>query len=233
MILSDTKKAIYLNAGHFDDDPGATHSVYSEAIETKKIRDALVIRLNGAGFEVFPVPDNLNLSQSIDWTNERAKELEDGIALALHLNSFSDLEVRGTEAFYAASDTTKKISEKICQKVSVVLNTLNRHAKLDTESGPGRLGWVRETNCWASLLEVCFLTNKDDMTALHAQNGYDTVAVAITEALAEVFGIELKKEGVCELENEKIKDLTEERNMLRQFIVRFFEYLYSFFKRKI
>ncbi len=236
MILLNAKKVIYLNAGHFDDpgtphveDPGAKHLIFIELIETMKIRDALVPKLKVAGFKTFAVPDDLNLRHSIDWTNDRAKGLNDGLALDIHLNYLSDKTQRGTEAFYGTSDTTKQVGEKLCEKVSVSLNTLNRHSKPDIMSGPGELGWIRQTNCWASLLEVCFLTNVQDMAALHAEDGYNKVATAITEAIAEIFGIELKKDSFYEIE---IARLRKENNSLWQVIRQLIQYISSFFKRK-
>lgn len=239
MILPETKKIIYLNAGHFDDpgtqhieDPGAKHLIFIELTETMKIRDVLVPKLKIAGFKVFAVPDDLNLRHSIDWTNDRAKGLNDGLALDIHLNHLSDKMQRGTEAFYGTSDTTKQVGEKLCEKVSVSLNTLNRRAKPDTMSGPGELGWIRQTNCWASLLEVCFLTNVRDMAALHAEGGYNKVATAITEAIAEIFGVELKKDDSSEIEKETIAKLSKENYSLWQVINLLIEYISSFFKRK-
>jgi len=237
MILEKAKKIIYLNAGHFDDpstlhveDPGAKHLTFVELTETMKIRDALLPRLKAAGFEVFAVPDDLNLRRSIDWTNSKAKKLDDGLALDIHLNYISDKTQRGTEAFYGTSDTTKRIGEILCEKVSVSLNTKNRHSKPDTMSNPGRLGWIREINCWSVLIEICFLTNTEDMTALHAENGYDKVAIAITEALADVFGITLKKDNSCEAEKETITKLNEENVSLKKIINQIMEYLSSFLK---
>lgn len=238
MILIKAKKIIYLNAGHFDDpgtphieDPGAKHLIFVELTETMKIRDALVPKLELAGFTVLPVPDDLNLRHSIDWTNDRAKKLNDGLALDIHLNYLSDKTQRGTEAFYGTSDTTKQIGEKLCEKVSVSLNTLNRHSKPDTMSFPGELGWIRQTNCWASLLEVCFLTNAQDMTALHAEGGYNKVAIAITEAIAEIFGVKLKNDNSCRIEKEEIAKLNKENTSLLQIISQLIEYISSWFRK--
>ena len=97
-------------------------------------------------------------------------------------------------------------------------------------SNPGRLGWIREINCWSVLIEICFLTNTEDMTALHAENGYDKVAIAITEALADVFGITLKKDNSCEAEKETITKLNEENVSLKKIINQIMEYLSSFLK---
>lgn len=214
-ILKNTKKNIYINAGHYDkketiykDDPGAIFNEHIEGDENIKIRDLLIPKLNKAGFNVYIVPDELNLKESIAWVNNIAKELNDGLALSIHFNYLSDTSQRGTEAFYGTSETTKQICETLCVKVSKALNTKNRHAKKDTLSNVGELGWIRKTNCWSVLLEVCFLTNVEDMFALKNNNGYEKVTDSITEALCEVYGIITSDSDIITILTNQIKQLT-------------------------
>ncbi len=71
-VLNNTRKVIYLNAGHYNFDTGSVVKGIIERDEVKKIRDLTSKYLKEAGFEVVEVPDDLDLRRSIDFVNERA-----------------------------------------------------------------------------------------------------------------------------------------------------------------
>lgn len=197
MILKNTKKTIILNAGHWDDpdtphieDSGASWNHVKEAIEVMKIRDRVVYFLIKAGFEVLIVPDNLDLRKSIAWANEKAPNLNDALAIDIHLNFLSDNNARGSEAFFGVSETSKQIAAAISKGVSSEMNIPDRGAKPDTQTAVGELGWIRKTTMWASLIEVCFLTNAEDMAILQGEKGYDISAMGIVKGVCDVFGVE-------------------------------------------
>ena len=197
MILAQTKKHIILNAGHYDDpdtphidDPGATANRVREAVEVMKIRDHVVPLLRQAGFVVSSVPDELDLRESIAWANKKAPQLNDGLAIDIHLNYLSNASVRGTETFYGKTDTSRKIAQALAESTADALSIPNRGAKPDTKTAVGSLGWIRKTSMWASLIEVCFLTNADDMNTLHAPDGHQNAARGIVNGICEIFGVE-------------------------------------------
>lgn len=195
-ILKNTKKRIILNAGHWDDpdtphveDPGASANGVKEAIEVIKIRDRVIPLLQKAGFEVLVVPDHLNLRESIAWANTKAPSLNDGLAIDIHLNYLSDARARGSESFYGHSTTSNSIATALTVNTSKELGIPNRGAKPDTQTAIGELGWIRKTSMWASLIEVCFLTNTEDMEALHGPQGYDKAALGIVNGICEIYGV--------------------------------------------
>ena len=195
-ILPDTKRVVILNAGHWDtkdtphiDDPGASYNGVIEAMEVMKIRDRVIPILERHGITVHSVPDHINLPESITWANERAPQLNDGLAVDIHLNWLSNRTVRGSEAFYGVTDTSWQIAAAITKNVSKEMGIPDRGAKTDTQTAVGQLGWIRQSTMWATLIEVCFLTNQDDMDALHAPGGYDRAATGIAKGILEVFGV--------------------------------------------
>ncbi len=196
MILENTKKRIILNAGHWDDpdtphvdDPGASGPGIIEAIEVIKIRDRMIPLLQKAGFEVLAVPDHINLRESIAWANGKAPNLNDGLAVDIHMNYLSNKSVRGSEAFYGRSKTSQDMAIALSTNVSNELEIPNRGAKSDTETAIGELGWIRKTSMWASLIEICFLTNAEDMEILRGIRGYDKAALGVVNGICEIFGI--------------------------------------------
>ena len=196
MILKNTKKVIILNAGHWDDpdtphieDPGASSNGIKETIEVMKIRDRVVHYFKKAGFEVHQVPDELDLRKSIAWANTKAPSLNDGLAIDIHLNFLSDTSARGSESFYGVSTTSKEIASLMSAGVSVEMGIPDRGAKPDTQTAVGELGWIRKTTMWATLQEVCFLTNVEDMAVLHGHKGYEKAAMGIVNGICNAFGV--------------------------------------------
>ena len=188
MILPNTKKNIIINSGHHKADSGATHKDIIERDECYKVRDALVPILQARGYTVYDVPDDLDLAKSIRWANNVAPRLDSGLAIDIHFNSLSNTSVGGTEAFYGTSETSEKIAAALSSGISKALGTRNRGAKPDTQSAVGSLGWIRKTTMWASLVEICFITNDSDMELIKAENGYIKAATGIADGIDEIYG---------------------------------------------
>lgn len=188
-LLKDVKKVVIVNAGHHDGDSGAVHEDIIEAIECKKVRDALVPMLVKAGYTVHVVPDNLTLAQSIAWANGKAPTLNDGLAIDIHFNYLSNVNARGTEAFHGTSITSSLIAKKLSAGVAAALGIPDRGAKPDTQTAVGSLAWIRKTSMWASLIEIAFITNKDDMEVVRTAEGYQKAATGMLDAINGMFGV--------------------------------------------
>lgn len=183
-------KTIYLNAGHSDTDPGAISAFGKEADFTKAIRDKLIPELKRCGIEVVSVPDSvLTLKESIKWVNERVKGLNDGLAFSIHLNAGGG---QGAETFYfEGSTTSRRIAKTIIDEYCLHVNVRNRGPKPDTQSKWGRLGWIRNTNCWATLIECGFIDYAGDVNIV---KDFDNTAKAICKGICKVFEISYIKE---------------------------------------
>jgi N-acetylmuramoyl-L-alanine amidase len=72
----------------------------------------------------------------------------------------------------------KAFAKEIVDKTAEVLKIKNRGVKLESESHRGKLGLMREQGTVA-LLEVCFITNKDDLKAF--QDNKNTLAVELSK----------------------------------------------------
>ena len=225
MIIPDLKRTVIINAGHCDDpdtphieDPGASHNNVREAVEVMKVRDALVPILERHGLRVENVPDQLDLTESIAWANEKAPRLADALAVDIHLNWMTTDQARGSEAFFGTSQTSRKVAAAITKAVSDEMGIPDRGAKPDTQTFVGSLGWIRKTKMWASLIEVCFLTNPEDMKVLHGPNGYHLAATGIAKGILEVYGIQYQADAlpdpigemfVCDADGNRIYKLTQ------------------------
>ena len=200
--LNMINKVIFLNAGHHLADPGIITSYGREADFNIAVRNALIPELDRQGFEVKAVPDNLPLRESIDWVNNLAKNLDDGLALDIHCNCCA---LEGAEAYYYAGiDSSKRLAEKLVNEYSKEMSMPNREARPDTISAVGKLAWIGETNCWATLLEMGYLDNPNDVLKI---KDYQKTAKAITKGICKIFGIDYREATLPPAENrEEIKN---------------------------
>ncbi len=193
MVLKETNKQIVINAGHHDNDPGKIiiTEEHLEAEHARLIRDEVVQLLEQAGvFIVHAVPDNLNLTKSIQWSNEKLPEKHSGLAIDIHLNAHSNKAARGAEAYYWIGTVGKEIASTISKGIADALLIPDRGAKLDSETHVGSLGWLRYANANATLAEVCFMTNEDDWAALTATGGHARAAQGIVDGINKLFDIQ-------------------------------------------
>jgi len=193
MILSKTNKTIIINAGHYDLDPGkvvkSNNISFSEEKEVLKIRDFIKeLAPKMKDFTFHFVPDNLSLTKSIQFANKITSKIDGGFAIDIHLNANNRSTVQGTEAYYGTSDTSKKIATVMSRNVASALKLKNRGCKPDTETFVGSLGWIRQTKMWASLVEVCFMTNAFDLEVL-LNNGHRKAAIGILNGICELYNV--------------------------------------------
>ncbi|MEC4986419.1 MAG: N-acetylmuramoyl-L-alanine amidase [Oscillatoria sp. PMC 1068.18] len=188
---------IFLSAGHGGIeagrvDPGAIAGGTTEAQQMILLRDQIVPELRSRGFEVFYVPDDLSLRQTIDWINARARN--DDVALEIHADAFSNPDVRGASVFYiAGNDARKKHAELLLVSLLRRVPQLpSRGVKADTATAVGSLGFCRQVAIPSLLMEVGFLTNPDDRALLRDRRR--EIAMGIADGLAgwsrDVSGVE-------------------------------------------
>lgn len=164
---------IFIDSGHFDNDPGAVVGEHLERDINKDIRDHLKDIMPYALF----VPDDLNLKDTIKWINGQA-DVKD-IAVAIHLNANNDKTIRGTECYYYLS---KELAKTLSFSVSQRLGIPNRGAKPDTQSFVGSLGFCRDIKCSSVVLEVGYMTNVLDLDKILKDK--ERIAEGIYTALA-------------------------------------------------
>lgn len=191
MTLKDTQRTIFLNAGHHNLDPGhVTDGNIKENEEVKRIRDLTVAELKFQGFKVEVVPDNLTLRQSIDLVNVLGKDLDSGLALDIHLNAHGKVNqiINGTEVYSGTSVKSMAIADTLSRYIANGLGTEDRGYKPDTWTAAGSLGWIRQTNMWACVVECCYLTDPQDRAKL-MNGGHAKIARGITKAICELFAV--------------------------------------------
>ncbi len=155
-------RKIYLTAGHRGGTTGANYNGIKEAEETIWLRNEIAERLRNKGIEVKLDNDSASLSQVIATINTSCKPTD--ICVDLHFNAVGNPSANGTEVFkpFNSSDTEIEVAEDLLYSTCMVLNTKNRGVKREGEGTHQRLAMLSDVACNSVLVEVCFISNKED-----------------------------------------------------------------------
>ena len=180
---------ILLIAGHGGTpyDPGAVGCGYTEAVETRRMANAVAPLLRAYGFEV----------ALYDQSKDAYKVVTQGGSLPLsgvsyvlefHLNSAANDpkgngRTTGTEIFVHTNEQGVTVEQAILRRVCA-LGFKNRGVK--RSSGLAVLKHVFNRGVSHALVETCFIDDRDDMD-LYGKK-FNAIARAIADGVAEGFG---------------------------------------------
>lgn len=171
---------VYLSAGHNvtkGRGNGAVSCYGDEAVIAAEIRGRIALGIP----TLYVDSDAMKLSEVVSDVNRRIGR--NGMAVELHFNAAADPSANGAECVVAnnAGSMSKRRAAEISALVSEVLGVRNRGVKSEAQSGRTRLAFVRDTVCPAVIVEVCFITNREDMEKFGAKKG------ELIEKLTEYF----------------------------------------------
>ncbi|MFA5300343.1 MAG: N-acetylmuramoyl-L-alanine amidase [Lutibacter sp.] len=145
--------SICLSAGHFTQDPGAVSSGLIERDLAIKITDRCVTMLQKHGLSTLRVPDDIDLTPTINWINQRASQIE--LCVEIHINAGGG---HGMETwYYHDSVESKKLSQFINDACVAETGLPNRGVKDEATNQWGKLGFVHDTIPLACLVECGFI----------------------------------------------------------------------------
>ena len=183
---------ILLIAGHggMPYDSGAVGCGYTEAVETRRMADALAPLLKARGFEV-AMYDQSKDAYKVVMQGGSLPLSGIGYVMELHLNSAAndpkgDGRTTGTEIYVHENEKGVTVEEAILRRVCA-LGFKNRGVKRST--GLAVLKHVFRRGVSHALIETCFIDDKDDMELYGRQ--FDAIARAIADGVAEGFGMEV------------------------------------------
>lgn len=175
-------RKVFLSAGHSNKpgrDRGAQGNGYIEGELSVEFRNILKNELINLGLTPTLDKDNSILSESISYFKNLTNK--DSIVIDIHWNAATP-SATGVEVLIPSNDTefervlAKEISDCISNTLSIPLRGNYKGYKgvrSESESHHGRLGWMR-LNGENILIEVCFISNKDDMKK-YQENKYTLI----------------------------------------------------------
>jgi len=176
-------KTILISAGHSDRDPGAVSGTYKEATLAKLMRDRIYHSLASMKIPVVRDGD--------DGTNDPlAKAIElcrkSDIGVEIHFNA-GPATAHGVEVL--AKPPQKKLAQELCGAINLATGIQLRGDlgyKSDSSGQHHRLAFCEAGGV---ILEVCFLTSRDDM-AFYVAN-----KIAVAKAVAGVLAAHAMRKG--------------------------------------
>ena len=175
---------IYLLAGHTPGgarpDPGASGNGLTEARETVRVRDAVTTLLRKKGKTVVNDNDTDRLGTVLAKIPSSYKD----IVCDIHFNAHYKPSATGVEVLVPDEHTHEELllARRLAAGIANALGIRNRGVKTEADSKRGRLGVMRKQGRNV-LIEVCFLTNEDDVAAY--QLGFGPLCEVIARELAE------------------------------------------------
>jgi N-acetylmuramoyl-L-alanine amidase len=167
--------ASYISAGHHLKDSGAVANGYQENELTMEFRDLVVKYCKDLDLRVIVDKDTETLNQYFN----RIKPGDGSVVVDFHFDAASP-SVSGTTAFVgnSASNDSKAFAKDLSDVVSEVLGIPNRGVKPESESARKSLRIFRVPKGIIALLEICFITNKQDMEVYQKNKEYLAVRIA-------------------------------------------------------
>ena len=164
-------------AGHHNHDSGAVSNGVKEADLTKELRNLVLCELDEFGFVDYETDnDNDSLGVVIKKIHPTATD----VVFDIHFNASSNPEATGTEVLISsqAGEKSKALATEVAAYTANLLGIKNRGVKTEAESARGRLAILNLKGA-ACLLEVCFITNPNDLKSYHANKERLAKALAV------------------------------------------------------
>ncbi|MDQ0177154.1 N-acetylmuramoyl-L-alanine amidase [Bacillus chungangensis] len=180
------KKIITIDAGHGGTDPGAIANGLNEKDVTLAVALRVEKLLKEQGIEVIMT----RRDDSYPTLTQRVKIAKDSNSdtfVSIHANS-ATASASGSETYYyktASGDTRSKESQQLAAFIQKQLVAAMKTADRGVKHGDFHV--IRETTMTAVLVELGFLTNKDDAAKLASDQYRDAAAAAITQGILDYY----------------------------------------------
>lgn len=159
------KRRIAISAGHSNvpgQDMGARGTMLTEGTEAAILRNLIVEEFKRRGEAVSVDPDKNVTFQTVALFKQYFKDND--ILLDIHFNASTNPKATGCEVLVPAKASAYELSlgAMLSLLVSNVLGITNRGVKTELQSARKKLLWMTIPS-ETLLLEVCFITNDDDV----------------------------------------------------------------------
>jgi len=180
-----TKKAI-IDYGHGGNDPGGSGNGLREKDLTLSIGKKISKILKDHGVRVVETRTSDKTVSLNSRTNLANREKAD-IFVSIHVNAFTSASAHGVETFnYPGSANGAKLAKSIQDEI--VKAKLFKNSR-GTKTANFHV--LRATNMPAALVELGFITNKDDASILKSKQG--DIALAVAKGILAYLGISYNK----------------------------------------
>lgn len=162
-MIQLTPLVIYPIAGHSNFDPGAVYNNTTEASKTIELRNLVSKYLKLQGCKHI-VDNDIETNRQLQ---NRIKPGGGSVLIDHHFNASANSNATGCEVIVAnnATNLSKALAKELVDGTARILGIANRGVKTESQTHRGKIGIVNLGAGIACLIEVCFLSNKKDMTS--------------------------------------------------------------------
>ncbi len=178
-------KIICIDAGHGGTDPGAVGNGVVEKVLTLKTALAVGEMLRKQGFEVVFTRTSdvfVKLNERCRIANSKNADL----FISVHVNSANNVNAKGTETLCYSQN---KFAEVVQKSLVASLKTNDRGVKERKD-----LAVLKGTKMTAVLLELGFLSNKDEAERLKQEEFLEKAVKAVVVSVCSYFGVGFKND---------------------------------------
>jgi len=200
---------VLISAGHTMMDPGAIYGDLREADLTRKIAPMVLEALRQSGLEVQAVPLDLPLPDRIQWINSSGLSAEAGdILVEMHVND-ADSSKRGLEIWYegVGGNESEKVGVCIADSVTTQQGVTSNGVRSEQDHDLGSLRFLNATLPHASVVEVLYIDNQEDIQFLKDDNRLRNIAQSIADGIAKYCGRKLDGSVLADLEKPNFVEL--------------------------
>ena len=158
-------RRVFLIAGHSGHSTGANGFI-DEGKETIVLRDLIAKNLSEMGVLVIK-DDNLTpLTKVVQWLRNQITKKD--ICIDIHFNASSNNSANGSEVFIPTKNTSDEVELANMFRDSLSKFFKDRGVSLESKSYHGKIAMLSGFDCCNVLLEVCFVSNKNDADAYNS-----------------------------------------------------------------
>lgn len=166
---------VYVDAGHGGEDPGACKNGYTESIETAELSSKVSSYL----LSQHGISSYTNLSgNNHSLRHPEARAMDCSVFVSIHFNSVESGNATGTESYihtYNSAVGSKTLQHSVHTELVSALGLTDRTEKREIYA-------VTSGELPSVLLEICFISNANDMSTYKSRE--DKVAQAIARGIA-------------------------------------------------
>ena len=188
---------LLLIAGHGANDPGACSSYGIERDEARKVVARLVeLFKNYKDVSVDVYPTNRNCYNDVTTSRVQVNMANYDYVFEVHFNS-ATASARGTEVWVTPTESSIAVEKRIVDNLASV-GFSNRGVKKEYFAV---ISFARNKGVSSALVEVCFISNQNDMNLY--RNKFEQVCNAMVSGIADGFGLQ-KNPGVKKQETKPV-----------------------------
>jgi len=124
------------------------------------------------------VPEGLNLDERITWINKNLAKYPEAFAMEFHMDSATPAATGATVFYNDANTYTQNEGKQFLAEYTRITGLKSRHVLSDTISRHGQLGFVSQVKCASLLIEMGFISNKNDLATVR-QKGADAIIAGV------------------------------------------------------